>query len=200
MIKIVEDEFYNNPSHPGLYGWWYINNHLINITSDGGPGDHMGFIYASDHYKELGLSREAAYSLEYFYYMESLGKEIKDLDPADPYELKLIHHLSGKPDSYWINQYEKTMNYIHQNFIRVLYSKQREEIIFQIPDHLKDIQSLKEIDQKLPTAFDISHVSIETWSGNVIVIDASYSDFYDSRSLRDLSRWSSRYQNISRTQ
>lgn len=44
-----------------IRGWWVSpTGDLIDITNDGGLGDHMGFAYAVSHYSDFGLSEEEA--------------------------------------------------------------------------------------------------------------------------------------------
>jgi hypothetical protein len=194
MIKIQKEsrEELKDTSIGGFpLGWWVAVNSdtIYNVSRDGGPGDHMGYLWAEENSDKMGLSDIETKSIEVAYGTNFQFKIYPDTyywwidDSEEDYYRNLIN---SKDASQWRQIYDKAMDKIDSNFIRVLYNKSDKTLYVQVyNDSRKYYDRFMKFLLELLEVYKVESVYVEDYSednciwNDIPIIDALNSKGFD---------------------
>jgi hypothetical protein len=196
IINEFRDEF-KDPRKNGKefpMGWWVSVNdgRIYNVSSDLGPGDHMGYAYSIDNGGKLGLTDEqmqaidVAYATDFRFKIEyndsgevSDNNWWKDDDEFEPVYMKLI---PSKSKSEWNKLYDSAIDYLHSHYIRALYSERNKSLNIQVySDSKKYYDAFMRFLIEFLDAYKVDSVFVEIYDDSTIWNNYSIEDALSSK-------------------
>lgn len=169
-------------------GWWVgLDGRVFDVSRDLGPGDHMGYVWAGENGKELGLSQDETDSIALFYLSDGFfsRESLENMldDPSDPMHEYIEVYERHTPKE-WSSLYQRALQSLYSKWIRVLYHKRFESVYAQVAS--KDQiyhDALVQYLYTLGETHEISRVTVETYEEKLIWSGVSASDAFMSKSF-----------------
>lgn len=175
MIKIQESEsLFTAKTVFKTLGWWVEvgGDTIYNVSDDGGPGDHMGFLWAGDNLRKMIPESENIDVMTFRLYYPTSGfyepNELKNFftgwadDEKEEYK-ELRAALIRHPPRWWQNRYEMIRKKIFMRWQRVLYHRNSKEVSVMVGDKSQEnYETLMSFLMNLSEHLPVDKVFVET--------------------------------------